>query len=159
MHDDAFRMDTPPAAIPESNARATAGIAPDPVARPGTIAHPSLRERKGLMHCSALLLLTLFLSACTMQTTNFDSNTWKSQRGAAAQDNQRGQMVGALDKVVHAGMARAEVIEQLGEPDSSNTDTGVDTYELGVSDYGIDEEYFEIRYQDGKVASHRWARR
>jgi len=111
------------------------------------------------MHCSALLLLILFLSACTMQTTNFDSSTWKSQRGAAAQDNQRGQMVGALDKVVRTGMTRAEVIELLGEPDSGNADSGVDIYELGVSDYGIDEEYFEIRYQDGKVASHRWARR
>lgn len=152
-------MDTPLVAISKSNARATAGIAPGPMARPGAVVAPPLRGRKGLMHCSALLLLTLFLSACTMQTTNFDSSTWKSQRGVAAQNNQRGQMVGALDKVVHAGMARAEVIEQLGEPDSSNTDTGVDLYELGVSDYGIDEEYFEIRYQDGKVASHRWARR
>ena len=159
MHDDAFRMDTPPAAMFMFHPHATAGMMPSAVTRPGTITRPALRERKGLPHYSALLLLTLFLSACTMQTTNFDSSTWKSQRGAAAQNNQRGQMVGTLDKVVRAGMARAEVIELLGEPDSSNIDTGVDTYELGVSDYGIDEEYFEIRYQDGKVASHRWARR
>jgi hypothetical protein len=159
MHVDAFRMDTPPVALPKSNPHAAAGMTHCPVVRPATVAHSFLRTRKGPMHCSALLLLTLFLSACTMQTTNFDSSTWKSQRGAAAQDNQRGQMVGTLDKVVRTGMTRAEVIELLGEPDSGNPDSGVDVYELGVSDYGIDEEYFEIRYQDGKVASHRWARR
>jgi hypothetical protein len=159
MHDDAFRMDTPPVALPKSNARATAGIAPGRMADPGAVARSFPCTRRGLGHRSALLILTLFLSACTMQTTNFDSNTWKSQRGAAAQDNQRGQMVGALEKVVRTSMTRAEVIELLGEPDSSNTETGVDVYELGVSDYGIDEEYFEVRYQDGKVASHRWARR
>ncbi len=94
-----------------------------------------------------------------MQTTHFDSSAWKSQRGASAHDNQRGQMVESLEKAVRTGMSRAEVVELLGDPDSSNAETGVDTYELGVSSYGIDEEYYEIRYQDGNVASHRWARR
>jgi hypothetical protein len=111
------------------------------------------------MFMFALLTFTFLLSACTMQTTHFDSSTWKSQRGASAHNNQRGQMVESLEKAIRIGMPHDEVVELLGEPDSSNAETGVDTYELGVSSYGIDEEYYEIRYQDGKVATHRWARR
>ena len=109
--------------------------------------------------CAAVVLL-LSLSACAMQTTsNFDSAAWKSQRGVAAQQNQRGPMLTSAEKAVHTGMSRDEVIRLLGEPDISDAATAVDTYELGVAQYGIDEEVFEITYQDGKVASHRWGRR
>ncbi len=94
-----------------------------------------------------------------MQTQTFDSDAWKSQRGARAQDNRRGGMVSSLDTSIRAGMPRAEVIGLLGEPDSRNAETDTDVYELGVSDLGIDEEYYEIRYRDGNVVSHRWARR
>ncbi len=95
-----------------------------------------------------------------MQTTSqFDSSAWKSQRGAGAQQNQRGTMVASVEKAIHAGMSRDDVIQLLGEPDSSDAATATDTYELGVAQYGIDEEFYEILYKDGKVASHRWGRR
>jgi hypothetical protein len=95
-----------------------------------------------------------------MQTTsNFDSDAWKSQRGAIAQQNQRGPMVASVEKAVQTGMSRDEVIRLLGEPDSSDAASTTDVYELGVARYGIDEEFYEIKYQDGKVASHRWGRR
>ncbi len=92
-------------------------------------------------------------------TTQFDSSAWKSQRGAGAQQNQRGTMVASVEKAIHAGMLRDEVIGLLGEPDSRDAATTTDTYELGVAQYGIDEEFYEINYQDGKVATHRWGRR
>lgn len=92
-------------------------------------------------------------------TTNFDSNAWKSQRGVGARDNQRGGMVSSVEKAVQAGMSREDVIRLLGEPDSSDAATATDVYELGVARYGIDEEFYEITYRDGKVASHRWGRR
>jgi hypothetical protein len=115
------------------------------------------------MRVSALcvaIVLTLSLSACAMQTTsNFDSDAWKSQRGAIAQQNQRGPMVASVEKAVQTGMSRDEVIRLLGEPDSSDAASTTDVYELGVARYGIDEEFYEIKYQDGKVASHRWGRR
>lgn len=108
----------------------------------------------------AALLLTLSLSACVMQTTTqFDSSAWKSQRGVDAQQNQRGPMVASAEKAVHVGMSRDEVIALLGEPDIRDAAAATDLYELGVARYGIDEEFFEITYQDGKVASHRWGRR
>lgn len=95
-----------------------------------------------------------------MQTTsNFDSDAWKSQRGVGAKKNQRGPMVSSVEKAVQTGMSREEVIRLLGEPDSSDAASATDVYELGVARYGIDEEFYEIRYQDGKVASHRWGRR
>lgn len=107
-----------------------------------------------------VLLIPLLLTACAMhETATFDSAAWKSQRGAKPLDNKRGSMVPALAKTITDGMTRDEVIMVLGEPDSSNAETSVDIYELGVSDAGIDEEYYEIRYQDGRVASRRWARR
>lgn len=106
------------------------------------------------------LILTLSLSACPMEPTpHFDSDAWKSQRGADARQNKRGRMVEGLEKALHADMPREDVIGLLGEPDSSDAANSADVYELGVSEYGIDEEFYEIRYQDGKVASHRWGRR
>ena len=95
-----------------------------------------------------------------MQTTSqFDSAAWKSQRGVATQQNQRGAMLSSAENAVRVGMPRDEVIQLLGEADSSDAATGIDTYELGVARYGVDEEFFEITYRDGKVASHRWGRR
>jgi hypothetical protein len=123
-----------------------------------TPSYRSLRLRATAL-CSAMVLI-LSLSACAMQTTsNFDSDAWKSQRGAVAQQNQRGPMVASVEKAIHPGMPRDEVVALLGEPDSSDTATSTDVYELGVARYGIDEEFYEIQYQDGKVASHRWGRR
>ncbi|MBD9369246.1 hypothetical protein [Xanthomonas sp. XNM01] len=90
-------------------------------------------------------------------TSDFDSATWKAQRDAPAQENKRGTMVTALEQAVHAGMPRAEVITLLGEPDSRDAD--IDTYELGVSPLGVDEEVYEITYRDGVVASLGWKRR
>lgn len=109
---------------------------------------------------AAILALSFLLPACTMpQTATFDPDAWKSQRGAAPQDNRRGAMVEGLKTAVRDGMPREEVVALLGEPDSRNAATGVEVYELGVSAVGVDEEYFEVRYQDGRVASSRWARR
>ncbi|NOT88023.1 MAG: hypothetical protein HOP03_07565 [Lysobacter sp.] len=106
------------------------------------------------------IVLLLSLSACAMQTTsNFDTAAWKSQRGVAAQQNQRGPMLASAEKAVQVGMPRDEVIALLGEPDIRDAAAATDLYELGVARYGIDEEFFEITYQDGKVASHRWGRR
>jgi hypothetical protein len=95
-----------------------------------------------------------------MQTTsNFDSDAWKSQRGVDAKENQRGPMVSSVEKAVKTGMSRDEVVRLLGEPDISDAASATDVYELGVARYGIDEEFYEIKYQDGKVTSHRWGRR
>ncbi len=92
-------------------------------------------------------------------TSDFDSNAWKSQSNAAPRDNKRGQMVATLEKNLRTGMSRDEVIGLLGEPDSTDADTATDVYELGVAAYGVDEEFYEIQYRDGKLAAHRWARR
>lgn len=114
--------------------------------------------RASALRCA--VLLTLFLSACTMQTTSsFDSASWKSQRGADAQQNRRGTMVAALEKSIAVGMPREQVLALLGEPDAIDAATSTDMYELGVAQYGVDEEFYQIHYQDGKVASHRWGRR
>lgn len=92
-------------------------------------------------------------------TTQFDSDAWKSQRGVDTRQNQRGTMVASVEKAIQAGMSRDEVIGLLGEPDGSDAATTTDTYELGVAQYGVDEEFYEIVYRDGKVATHRWGRR
>lgn len=144
-----------------SNASPAAQRPPAPPVRvpPGR----TLRAIPFSRQCLAALLalsLTVSLSACAMQnTSDFDSSAWKSQRGATGKDNTRGRMVATLEKSLHAGMSRDDVIRLLGEPDSTDADTATDVYELGVAAYGIDEEFYEIQYQDGKLVSHRWARR
>lgn len=105
------------------------------------------------------LFLSFLLSACTMQTTaNFDTDAWKSQRGAAPLDNTRGDMLPAVKSVVREGASREEIVAALGEPDMSDAATHTDSYELGLG-AGVDEEVFEIRYHDGRVASSGLSRR
>lgn len=117
-------------------------------------------HRRGARAWRFALLAPFLMAACTMQQTSaFDSDAWKSQRGAAPLDNGRGAMVEGVQAAVAEGMARDEVVALLGEPDSRDPATGTETYELGVSAVGVDEEYFEVRYRDGRVASRRWARR
>lgn len=94
-----------------------------------------------------------------MTTDRFDSNAWKSQRGAADLENKRGAMVASVEKALHPGMTRGQVVQLLGEPDTSDDAQGIDTYELGVAAYGIDQEFYEIRYANDQVVSHRWSRR
>lgn len=148
-------MDMEPSAPPPPAGRK--GPHPDRTSpRPGSGPSPGLHKPA----CALLLALTFSLSACAMeQQPQFDSDAWKSQRGAAASDNRRGGMLPALDKVLHAGMTRDEVVKLLGEPDHSDTQAGIDQYELGLAGYGVDEEYYEIRYRDGKLESHRMGRR
>lgn len=144
-----------------SNASPAAQRPPAPPVRvpPGRALRAIPFSRPSLAALLALSL-TVSLSACAMQnTSDFDSSAWKSQRGATGKDNTRGRMVATLEKSLHAGMSRDDVIRLLGEPDSTDADTATDVYELGVAAYGIDEEFYEIQYQDGKLASHRWARR
>ena len=126
----------------------------------GAYRFPRQIQSTRLRHAVLGIALTFSLSACAMQNTpQFDSNAWKSQRGADARQNQRGTMVSSVEKAVHEGMPREEVIALLGEPDHSDAATATDQYELGVAQYGVDEEFYEIVYRDGKVASHRWGRR
>lgn len=102
----------------------------------------------------AALFLTFAFTACNMQTKTFDSETWKAQRGAEATANKRVHMVSELEAAVHVGMPRAEVIRLLGEPDSRRVEKDTDLYFLGLS-MGPDEQYYEIRYEDGKIALMR----
>ena len=148
------RFNVPDTMLPNSASRGASAALPRRLCFP----YGSFR-----MHCPSLcsaILLTLSLSACAMQTTSpFDSTAWKSQRGVGAQQNQRGPMVALVEKAIHVGMSRDDVVLLLGEPDTSDAATSTDVYELGVARYGIDEEFYEIRYQNGKVESHRWGRR
>lgn len=133
------------------------GPPPGPIPpRQGSGPRPRLHEPA----CALLLALTFSLSACAMEhSSSFDSDAWKSQRGAAATDNRRGSMIASVEKVLHAGMTRDQVVALLGEPDISDAEAGTDVYELGLAGYGVDEEYYEIRYRDGKLESHRMGRR
>lgn len=102
----------------------------------------------------AALPLTFALAACNMQTKSFDSETWKAQRGVEATVNKRVHMVSELEAAVQVGMPRTEVIRLLGEPDSRRVETDTDLYFLGLP-MGPDEQYYEIRYEGGKIALMR----
>jgi hypothetical protein len=113
------------------------------------------RSRRPLNSAPVIaLLFPLFFSACTMPTDSFDSNTWKSQRGVSAKDNKRITMVPTLEARIRVGMPREEVIGVLGEPDSRNQEVNADKYFLGLS-MGPDQQYYEIRYQNGVVTTMR----
>ena len=146
----------PPLSV--SQPRALRADASARVRVPTTRATPRVTSRRpGLL--AFALLSAFFLTACTMHTESFDADTWKSQRGVAASNNRRGPLVASIDNVVRSGKSRADVVGLLGAPDSTRTGSSIDVYELGRSPYGVDEEFYEVRYVDGKVQSHGMGRR
>lgn len=91
-------------------------------------------------------------------SAGFSSDDWKSQRGVATADNRRSAQLPGLKSLLREGMARQDVLDILGEPDRSDADAGVDAYALGTSPFGIDAEYYEIRYHKGRLVSHQLTR-
>jgi hypothetical protein len=89
-------------------------------------------------------------------TDTFDSTAWKAQRGVDFDKNQRIHMLGAMQKELHAGMRRQDVISMLGEPDYSEQDgdASLDVYYTGIPELSIDTQQYEIRYEGGKITSH-----
>jgi hypothetical protein len=116
--------------------------------------HPQPSRRSRRFAPVITLLFPLLFSACTMPTDSFDSNTWKSQRGASAKDNKRITMVPTLEARIRVGMSREEVVQILGEPDARDQQANADKYFLGLS-MGPDQQYYEIRYQNSAVATMR----
>lgn len=112
------------------------------------------RVARGLALCVPLLLL----AACSMHSNAFDSDLWKSQRGVQGTDNRRGGMVPEVRTALRMGMERTQVHALLGPPDSGEEDGSIDVYMLGRSPYGIDDEYYEVRYADGRVVAHQFGR-
>lgn len=88
----------------------------------------------------------------------FISDDWKSQRGVATANNRRSAQLPGLKSLLREGMSRQDVLDILGEPDRSDADAGVDAYVLGTSPFGIDAEYYELRYHQGRLVSHQLTR-
>ncbi|WDS34957.1 hypothetical protein [Pseudoxanthomonas sp.] len=118
----------------------------------------SKRLKRSLCTMGMASAFFLSLTACAMQDTDtFDSNAWKAQRGVEFEKNQRVHMLSAMKKFIHVGMARQEIIALLGEPDYSDKDgtQSLDVYYMGIPEFSIDTQQYEIRYQNGKITSHR----
>lgn len=90
-----------------------------------------------------------------MTNDDFDRALWHAQRGSTAFDNPRTGQVAALERDhLRAGMARAEVIALLGEPEVRNARS--DRYALGVSPVGVDVEEYVVEYDaDDRVTGFR----
>ncbi|GAB2512375.1 hypothetical protein [Lysobacter humi (ex Lee et al. 2017)] len=104
---------------------------------------------RGLVLCIALVPV---LGACAGAASRFDSEAWKAQRGVPDARNRRNDMAVAARARLHVGMTRAQVIELLGDPDSRKTG-GIEVYALGASPLGIDPQYLELTYRDGRLAA------
>ena len=99
----------------------------------------------------AAALAAIGSGAALMADDGFDSAGWKQVRGSTARDNPRSAMVPALKTKLKPGMARAEVVDLLGQPETEKG--GRLTYNLGVSTYGIDYEYYVIELDGDRVKS------
>lgn len=97
---------------------------------------------------AALMIVLAFLGPITADP-GFDSAQWKAQYGTGAVDNPRGGMVGDVEDLLHPGMSRSEVVDLLGKPEQEERERF--TYEIGVSPYGIDYEYFVIEFASDEL--------
>ena len=86
----------------------------------------------------------------------FESAAWQGERGNYNGDNLRLYMISDLEQnYLKVGMSQRAVEQLLGEPDSIREALSV--YDLGVSPYGIDGEFLEIKYDsDGNLVTTQW---
>lgn len=87
-----------------------------------------------------------------METSRFDAEAWKAQRGIDESEMTRYAMVSSLEKELRPGMPRERVLELLGPPDSSAGDGSIDTYLLGIG-FSPDPQYLKLTYKDGRLVS------
>jgi hypothetical protein len=89
--------------------------------------------------------------------SGFDSDKWKALRGTSEKDNPRARMLRTVEQQLHAGMTQTEVLALLGEPEAKEGRRFV--YDLGMSTFGVDYEYFVIEFDaDGKLSRHQITR-
>ena len=120
-----------------------------------------LSKKRWISIC--ILVATLgFVAILCQQRINgsgqFESAAWQSERGDYDDDNSRLYMISDL-KLNHlkVGMSQRSVEQLLGEPDSTREASSV--YSLGVSPYGIDSEFFVIKYDaGGNFVTTQWGR-
>lgn len=104
-------------------------------------------------HAGIALCIALALAACAAPSTRFDAAAWKSQRGVPEQKNLRNGMAVAAREQLRVGMTREAVVALLGEPDFRKDAGRIDVYAIGASPLGIDPQYLELTYRDGRLAS------
>lgn len=119
------------------------------------IQRPRASRKPAGLAALALLLAFLSTTGCGVTHDDFDRALWHAQRGSTAFDNPRTGQVAALERDhLRPGMARAEVVALLGEPEVRNA-TG-DRYALGVSPVGVDVEEYVVEYDaDDRVVRYR----
>lgn len=123
--------------------------------KPDSIGH-LLRQRLLGAWCVALTLALAGAAAgyrLTHLDKAFDPAAWRAERGNPARDNPRAGMVPLLTRadLLKPGTRRAEVVALLGEPEQAFNN--MDRYALGMASYGIDQEAFQIVYQNGRLSS------
>lgn len=127
---------------------------PQPSRPPTERRHRYVRTRRATLPCLACVLaLTLLLGACAAPSTRFDPAAWKSQRGVPDEKNRRNDMAVAAREQLRVGMRREAVLAILGEPDSRKSGDTIDVYAVGASPLGIDSQYLELTYRDGRLVS------
>ena len=92
----------------------------------------------------------MFFLFCTGSVSGFDPAVWRTQAGVKI-DNLRSGMISDLQAgKLRVGMTREEVHALLGPPESP--EPGQDGWGLGLAPFGVDFEYYVIRYgPDGRV--------
>ena len=115
-----------------------------------------MHQRRCFLHA---LFAVALVSGCQppSRKIEFDSTRWKAQRGVGPKENTRASLLPVLTQVLQPGMTRAQIHELLGLPEGQSESS--DTYHLGIAPYGIDQEFYEIRYDaQNKLVDHRLQR-
>ena len=88
----------------------------------------------------------------------FESAAWQSERDNYGGDNSRLSMISDLEQnYLRPGMSQHTVEQLMGEPDA--TREALSVYDFGVSPYGKDGEFLEIKYNsDDNLVTTQWGR-
>ncbi|MCP4133748.1 MAG: hypothetical protein GY754_22460 [bacterium] len=107
---------------------------------------------------AAVIVGIAVFTACKKLSGGFDSEKWKALHKSPERNNPRITMVPDLQRsIIKKGMQKNKVRELLGPPEM--IDKNSETYDLGVSSYGIDFEYFIIKYDSAEKVSRSYITR
>jgi len=99
----------------------------------------------GIIILALVIFIFVFRGYRLFAAQGFNSAKWKAQYNSKELHNPRLVMIPHLKRsVLHVGMDKSAVRDILGPPEKSRDQT--DIYALGVSEYGIDFEYYYIEY-------------
>lgn len=116
-------------------------------------------RKQAISHAlTATLMALVCATAACAPATEFDREAWRTEGEKDLEQTKRWAMADTVLRHITPGMAREQVIAELGQPDSSTSHAAdlTDIYYLGVPDLSMHMVQLDLRYSQQRLISIRY---